>query len=177
MCAITEAHDLERQKANEVLLFLLMDTDCLYNKDKPNSIPIAYGLEGRSLKADTARKMVTDVRNFLHHHNINVLAEVYDGQWSSLVFQDANDKPLTLFELQRDCWLKFIETLLKNSRENLDQWTSTTLNVEEAKRIGNIRVSLQWHTDKTQDLLHMQHCKSFITLESYCNEHNCEGRI
>ena len=86
MCAITEAHDLERRKVNEVLLFLLLDTDRLYNKDKPNSIPIAYGLKGRSLKADTARKMVTDVRNFLHRHNINVLAEAYDGQWSPLVF-------------------------------------------------------------------------------------------
>ena len=55
MSAIMEAHDLERRKANEVLLFLLMDTDRTYNKDKPNAVPVAYGLKGRSLNSETAR--------------------------------------------------------------------------------------------------------------------------
>ena len=52
-CAITEAHDLERRKATEILLFLLTNTDCSYNKDKPSSIPVAYALKGRSLKNET----------------------------------------------------------------------------------------------------------------------------
>ena len=72
MCAIMEAHDLERIKATEVLLFLLMDTDQTYNKDRPNAVPVAYGLKGRSLNSETARQMVTDIRNFLHCQNINV---------------------------------------------------------------------------------------------------------
>ena len=68
----------------EVLLFT--DTDRSYNKDKPSAVPIAYGLKGRSLKTSTARQMVTDIPNFLHHHQINVLVEAYDGQWANLVF-------------------------------------------------------------------------------------------
>ena len=138
MCAITEAHDLERRKATEVLLFLLTDTDCSYNKDKPSSIPVAYALKGRSLKTETTRQMVADVMNFLHQHKINVLVKAYDGQWSSLVFHDLNDKPLTLFKLQRDCWLKFktmsqeklinfVESLSKNTVQNLQEWTSTSM--------------------------------------------------
>ena len=67
-----EAHDLERRKANEVLFFLLTDTDQTYNKDKPNAVPVVYGLKGHSLNSETVRQIVTDVRNFLHHHNINV---------------------------------------------------------------------------------------------------------
>ena len=55
MCAITEAHDLERRKATEVLLFLLTDTDQTYNKDKPNAFPVAYGLKGCSLNSKTAQ--------------------------------------------------------------------------------------------------------------------------
>ena len=86
MCAITEAHDLEWRKATEVLLFLLTDTDHGYSRDKPSAVPVAYALKGRSLKTLTARKMVTDVRNFLHTHNINVLVEAYDRQWDNLVF-------------------------------------------------------------------------------------------
>ena len=149
ICTVTEAHDLERRKATEVLLFLLTDTDCSYNKDKPSSIPVAYALKGRSLKTETTRQMVTDVRNFLHRHKINVLVEAYDGQWSSLVFHDHNDKPLTLFKLQRDFWLKFktmsqeklinfIESLSKNTHLNLDEWSSTSMNPPESKCIGNI---------------------------------------
>ena len=132
--------------------------------------------------------MVADVRNFLHQQKINVLVEAYDGQWSSLVFCDHNDKPLTLFELQRDCWLKFktmsqeklinfIESLSKNISQNLQEWTSTSMIPPESKRITNIQVNLKWHTEQSRDPLHMQHCKSFIELESYCNEHNCEGGL
>ena len=91
MCAIMEAHDLERRKATEVPLFLLMDTDRTYNKEKPNAVPVAYGLKGCSLNCETARRMVTDIRNFLHCQNINVLVEAYDSQWSRLVFRDSND--------------------------------------------------------------------------------------
>ena len=82
LCAITEAHDLERRKATEVLLFLLTDTDRAYNKDKPHAVPVAYALKGRSLKSSTARQMVTHVREFLHRNKINVLVEAYDGQWA-----------------------------------------------------------------------------------------------
>ena len=132
--------------------------------------------------------MVVDVRNFLHQQKINVLVEAYDGQWSSLVFCDHNDKPLTLFKLQRDCWLKFktmsqeklinfVESLSKNTHQNLQEWTSTLMIPPESKCIANIRVHLKWHTKQTRDPLHMQHCKSFIELESYCNEHNCKGGL
>ena len=170
MCAVTEAHDLERRKATHVLLFLLTDTDHSYNKDKPSSIPVAYALKGRSLKTETTRQMVMDVRNFLYRHKINVLVEAYDGQWSSLVFRDHNGKPLTLFELQRNCWLKFktmsqeklinfIESLSKNTDLNLDEWSSTLMNPPESKRIGNIRVHLKWHSKQTRD---PQHIKSVL---------------
>ena len=86
MECICEAHDLCRRKATEVLLFVLTDTDREYCKDKPNVIPIAYALKGKSLKVSTCRKMVNDVCNFLHGKGVNVLVEVYDGQWAGLVF-------------------------------------------------------------------------------------------
>ena len=183
-----EAHNLERRKTTDVLLFLLMDTDQTYNKDKPNAISVTYGLKGHSLNCETAQWMVTDIRNFLHHQNINVLVEVYGGQWSRLVFRDSNDKPLTLFELKHDCWLKFkimsqeklinfIESLCKNTKQNLQQWTAASLDMPESRHIGNIRATIKKHKKETRDVLHMQHCKTFLELESYCNEHNCEGGL
>ena len=132
--------------------------------------------------------MVTDVRNFLHRQNINLLVEAYDGQWSRLVFRVSNDKPLTLFELKCNCWLKFklmsqekrinfIESLCKNMVQNLQEWTAASLHMPESRCIGNIRTTIKKHTKETRDVLHMQHCKTFLELESYCNEHNCKGGL
>ena len=66
MVCICEAHDLCRRKATEVLLFVLTDTDREYSKDKPNAIPIAYALKGKSLKVSTCRQMMNDVCNFFN---------------------------------------------------------------------------------------------------------------
>ena len=83
---VREAHDLCRRKATEVLLFLMTDTDREYSKSKSNAIPIVFALKGKSLKVSICRQMMSDVRNYLHRKNINVLVEAYDSQWAGLVF-------------------------------------------------------------------------------------------
>ncbi|MCG8624384.1 MAG: hypothetical protein MJE68_20625, partial [Proteobacteria bacterium] len=98
---------MQRRKASEVLLFICTDSDREFNKDKPTAIPVAYALKGRSLRYCTARKMINMVRDKLKDNGTSILCEAVDGQWSGIVFRDENCKPLTLFELQRDCWLKF----------------------------------------------------------------------
>ena len=83
---IREANDMCRRKATELLLFVLTDIDREFNKDKPAAVPIAYALKGESICLDTTRKMVNDVRNYLHEQKCKVLVEAYDGQWAGLVF-------------------------------------------------------------------------------------------
>ena len=73
--------------------------------------------------------------------------------------------------------INYIESILRNSEENLDEWSTTLLTVPESMSIGNIQTSIKWHTKETRDPLHMQHCKTFLELDSYCNEHNCESGI
>ena len=77
---VHKAHDLCHRKATEVLLFLLTDTDREYSKTKSNAIPIAFALKGKFLKVSICRQMMSDVQNYLHRKNINVLVEAYDGQ-------------------------------------------------------------------------------------------------
>ena len=60
---IRKAHNLQRRKASEVLLFVCTDSDREFNKDKPSSIPIAYALKGRSIRISTAHKMINRVRD------------------------------------------------------------------------------------------------------------------
>ena len=160
MVCICEAHDLCRRTATVVLLFVLTDTDREYSKDKPNAIPIAYALKGKSLKVSICRQMVNDVHNFLQGNGINVLVEAYDSQWSRIVFCDENNKPLTLFEVQRDSWLEysqmsndkllsFIQNLCKISDIDVDTCKSMAISCPGIYHFGNIQVKAGIHTKET----------------------------
>ena len=186
MVCIREAHDLCRRKATEVLLFVLTDTDREYSKDKPNAIPVAYALKGKSLKVSTCRQMMNDMCNTMKENGIDILVEAYDGQWSRLVFRDHNNKPLTLFEVQRDSWLQysgmskdkllsFIRNLCIISDGDINTWTSTVISHAGITRIGNIEVKAGIHTKETQNPKHVMHCKRYIEVKSFCNEFNCDS--
>ena len=186
MVCICEAHDLCRRKATEVLLFVLTDTDREYSKDKPNAIPVAYALNGKSLKVSTCRQMMNDVRNTMKENGIDILVEAYDGQWSGLVFRDHNNKPLTLFEVQRDSLLQysgmskdkllsFIRNLCIISDGDINTWTSTVISRPGITHIGNIEVKAGIHTKETQNPKHVMHCKRYIEVKSFCNEFNCDS--
>ena len=73
--------------------------------------------------------------------------------------------------------INFIESLCKNTVQNLQQWSEASLHVPESRCIANIRTTIKEHMKETRDVLHMQHWKTFLELESYCNKHNCNGRL
>ena len=183
MVCIREAHDLCRRKATEVLLFVATDTDREYSKDKPNAIPVAYALKGKSLKVSTLRQMMNDVRNTMKDNAIDILVEAYDGQWSGLVFRDQSNKTLTLFEVQRDCWIEYSgmskDKLLSSIRKismtcpaDINTCTSTVISRPGKTHIGNIEVKAAIHTKATQDSKHVMHCKRYLEVKSFCNEFN-----
>ena len=183
MVCIREAHDLCRRKATEVLLFVVTDTDREYSKDKPNAIPVAYALKGKSLKVSTLRQMMNDVRNTMKDNAIDILVEAYDGQWSGLVFCDQSNKPLTLFEVQRDCWIEYSgmskDKLLSSIRKismtcpaDINTCTSTVISCPGKTHIGNIEVKAAIHTKATQDPKHVMYCKRYLEVKSFCNEFN-----
>ena len=85
---IDKAHNLQRRKALEVLLFVCTDSDRSFNKEKPSSIPLAYALKGHSIRISTARKMINVVCDRLKQNGTKILCEAVDGQWSGIVFRD-----------------------------------------------------------------------------------------
>ena len=58
---IEEAYNILRTKASEILCFLLSDLDRMYKPELPHSIPVAYGLEGYSLKSEAMRSMMETI--------------------------------------------------------------------------------------------------------------------
>ena len=157
-----KANNLQRRKASEVLLFVCTDSDRSFNKEKPSSIPLAYALKGRSIRISTVGKMINIVRDRLKQNGTKILCEAVDGQWSGIVFRDESLRPLTLFELQRDCWLKFA----KMSKENLLQFlqdisyvsnddkelcSQIDINYFSSHRYGNLEVYIEPYREPEDD--------------------------
>ena len=175
---ILKAHNLQRCKASEVLLFVCTDSDRAFNKDKPSSIPIVYALKGKSIRISTARKMINMVRDKLKDNGTSILCEVVDGQWSGIVFRDESLKPLTLFELQRDSWLKFA----KMSKENIllflhnlsyvsyadkDLCSRININYFASHHYGNIEVHIDPFWRPADGVVVRR-----IFVHSYCGKYN-----
>ena len=151
---LVKANNLLRRKATEVLLFLATDVDRKFNKDIPISIPIAYALKGKSIRLETARQLISSVRDELKKHNITVLCEALDGQWAGLIFRDEIKNPLTLYEFDKDCWQKFsskgkpsiinlMETYSHISFRHIEAFSKLQNVTEGHYKTGNIGVTIQ----------------------------------
>lgn len=104
---IIQSFELERRKATQLLLFVLSNVDRFSSRTSPLGIPIAYALRGKSMSSAPMRQLLSGVQNYLHANNITVVAQCFDGEWAQVGLRDKNDKPLTMYELQRDTWNMF----------------------------------------------------------------------
>ena len=97
---IKDAHNICRDKASEILIFMLSDSDRMKLVNDDNyTHPIGYAMKGYSLRVQTVRDMIEFLCNVLHEKDIPVLCECFDGQWANLVFKDTNGDPLTILHL------------------------------------------------------------------------------
>lgn len=113
--AIEEVHQLCRKKATEVLVWLLSDTDRVWDPEIPHSTPVAYAMKGYSLPVQQMRAMHDHVLQRCYEKNIDVVCSTFDGQWLGLATRDEANKPLTLLQLQRDVY----EQSSKTSRQKI----------------------------------------------------------
>ena len=99
--SLREADRLSNTRATEVLVFMVSDLDRLYKPEIPHSVPVAYGLQGRSLTANTMRKMLKHVISECSKKGLYIPVFSSDGQWYNLYVKDSNDQPLTILQLQK----------------------------------------------------------------------------
>ena len=101
---IQETYRLTKTRATEVLVFMLSDLDRIYKPEIPHSVPIAYGLQGRSLTTSVMRKMLRHVLSECAKRSLYVPVFSSDGQWYNLCVKDNADQPLTILQLQKSVW-------------------------------------------------------------------------
>ena len=172
---LADAHNICRDKASEILLFMLSDSDRMkLVNDETYTHPIAYGMKGYSLKVSTVREMIELIRNSLHHNNIPVLCECFDGQWANLAFKDADGEPLTLLHLLNKSWesahnlsRRGVLLKLKNiSTVKTVDLVSVCQDIAYGKihsKWGNISVSVETKQIEKET-------KVFYQLESHCGD-------
>ena len=104
-CVVKDAHNICRDKASEILLFMLSDSDRMkLINDDTYTHPLGYTMKGYSLKVETICDMIEYLQNVLHQKNIPVLCECFDGQWANLAFKDREGDPLTILHLLNKSW-------------------------------------------------------------------------
>ena len=93
---------LTMSQATEILVYILTDLDRNRSLEKPHAVPIGYALKGYTLPVTIVRKMLLHT---LQSVNECVYCPIscFDEQWFPVVSRSADDKPLTLIQVQKDC--------------------------------------------------------------------------
>lgn len=102
-CYITK-YELNREKASEALVFLVADLDRSWDRQKSRSALVACFPKGYSLDCETMRGISELVYNTCHMNGLHITCQSFDGQWHVLVVRSVDNKPLTLYQLQRELW-------------------------------------------------------------------------
>ena len=110
--AIKDCHQILHEKANEILAFLAADSE---HKPIQCHLSLAFALKGSSLSIEVMRKLVNDLCDNCTEHDIDVLCEVYDGQFLQLILKDDNAQPKTKMQLSKDILVQ----CKKKSKRNL----------------------------------------------------------
>ena len=101
--AINDAFVLTRQRATDVIVFMLSDLDRVKSiNEAPLAIPVFYGLAGSSISSDIIRNLTNFIRKFLKDKGIHVLTQGFDGQMCPLAVCDNEGYGLSLLKEQKD---------------------------------------------------------------------------
>ena len=102
---VEEAYQLTRRKADELMVFMLADTDRQHSEESPYALPVSYCLRSARLSTEAIRLAMMKVLTQCWQKDINVVCVSFEGQFLRLATRDCHDKPLSLFQLQRDAWI------------------------------------------------------------------------
>jgi hypothetical protein len=101
---IENGYDILRQRATEVMMWVITNKNRNSSTQMPCSLPIAYGLKDYRLTSNLMRSATDHVLRECTKHGIKVLSFAADGQWIQLMSRDSAGKPLTIYQFQKDFW-------------------------------------------------------------------------
>ena len=82
---IKKSSEMCCQKAKEMLIFMLSDTDRIKSENMESyTHPVGYVLKGPSLPASKMHNIINHLWNDLKHSGMDVICETSDGQWANM---------------------------------------------------------------------------------------------
>ena len=122
-------------------------------------MPLAYALKGRCLSNSELRNLINKVRNTLHEREINVLCEIYDGQWQYTVMHNEHGNPLNMLRVSTSTWSRISKLSKARIVDELMTITSLKLGDVELLQFSTFRQGTNTTTLKSQK--HQKvHCTS-----------------
>ncbi|WAR15144.1 hypothetical protein MAR_005249, partial [Mya arenaria] len=97
-------YELKRQRASESVVFICADLNRSWNKSICLSAPVSWFTKGYSLDTKTMRNIAEKVYNQCHDAGLHIPCQSFDGQWHNIVTRSADNRPLTILQLQKDVW-------------------------------------------------------------------------
>ena len=97
-------HEVMREQACELIMFIISDKDHLQDDLSPTSGPVAYALKGSCLTNRQLWHLIDTVRDECRRREIPILVECYDGQWQITVMTTERGYPLNKLRLAHSTW-------------------------------------------------------------------------
>ena len=97
-------HEVMREQACELILFVISDKDCLQDDLSPTSGPVVFALKGSCLSNKQLHHLIDTVRDECKRRQIPILVECYDGQWQLTVMTTESGYPLNKLRLAYSTW-------------------------------------------------------------------------
>ena len=105
--SISNASLLTKPRATNVIVYMLSDLDrTKHDEKKLLTIPVYYGLAGKSVPVATLRGLTQDVLCSVQQRGLHVACKGFDGQMYKLAVEDDNERSLTLLQEQKKLWLE-----------------------------------------------------------------------
>ena len=159
---VRDMYNLLRQKATEVMVWVLTNKDRNSKQEIPCSIPIAFGLKDYKLTASAMRQATEFVLEECQKRRIRIDSLSADGQWILLMNRDEFGRPSTIYQLQKDVW----QSVRKMSKAEIVR-KLLSINVVDTSKIFDNDEVISVKKDFTNgSIVVTSHTKAFDTVRS-----------
>ncbi|KAH3752314.1 hypothetical protein DPMN_186930 [Dreissena polymorpha] len=169
---LNEAYQYQKPIASEVLVYLLSDMNRLWHRELGHGIPIAYLYKGYSLTIPTSRRILDKVLNECKKFDIHVPCITFDGHFFKLKDYDSDDKPLSLFALQRQIWSDITKMTKSQIIDHIDEMFR--LPTYELVTEAEVRANGELHTIRQFFAVHNSNelCPPIVTAVATLKQNN-----
>ena len=136
---ISEAYDIQRQMASQVVVYLISDLDRFWKEELPHAVPAMFFYRGYSMSMETTRQITEACKSACRSEDLDVIACSADGEFMPLMARGRSGNPQTQHQLSKDVWkdvsqMKKSEIIAEMTLD-LEEFTIDKINSDKCRLI------------------------------------------